>query len=215
MDSYLIIKLIHRIVVSLFLLIYIVKTGMLLGNKTSSLQSFTKKVKLPEMIISFLFLATGAYLLWQKGDVNSWMLIKLAAVFISRPLAVIGFKMSNKILASRALLLIFGAYGLAEMSKKKIDKKEIDSTVVTDASNSNYDINKHGQEIFSKYCVTCHGEDGKKGLGGAKDLSLTSLDNDAMTSIIKNGKNNMLPYKGILNGQEINAVVTYVKILKK
>ena len=212
MDSYSIIKLLHRIVVSLFLVIYVVKTIQLLSNKTLALQKFTKMIKVPEMIISFLFLATGAYLLWQKGDVNNLMLIKLVAVFISIPLAIVGFKKSNKILASASLLLIFSAYGLAEMSKKSIDKHENNTLLITDPSAASYDISQHGKEVFSNYCVSCHGEDGKKGLGGAANLSVTLLDNISMTEIIKNGKGAMASYKSVLNEQEIKAVVAYLYI---
>jgi uncharacterized membrane protein SirB2 len=52
----------HYLVVTLFLLIYVVKTILLLSNKNDLLATFTKKVKVFEMVVSFLFLATGVYL---------------------------------------------------------------------------------------------------------------------------------------------------------
>ena len=53
----------HLLTVVLFLLIYLIKTFLLLTNKNEKLASFTKAVKVPEMIISALFLGTGIYLL--------------------------------------------------------------------------------------------------------------------------------------------------------
>lgn len=215
MDSYLIIKLIHKIVVVIFLLIYLVKTILLLTNKTAPLLKFSKTFKVPEMIVSFLFLATGAYLLWQKADVNNLMLFKLIAVFISIPLAVVGFKKSNKILASLSLLLIIASYGLAEVSSKRMSKKELNTAVITDSTNPSYDIQKHGKEIFTQYCINCHGENGKKGLGGATDLSKSILDDAGMNIIITKGKGGMPSVKGVLNEQDVNAVIAYIKNFKE
>ena len=109
----------HLLVVILFLLIYLIKTTLLLMNKQETLMKFSKMVKVPEMIVSTLFLVTGIYMLTQVPEIKSLLIIKIAAVFLSIPLAVIGFKKQNKILAVASLLLIVGAYGLAEMSKKQ------------------------------------------------------------------------------------------------
>jgi uncharacterized membrane protein SirB2 len=53
----------HYLVVTLFLLIYVIKTILLLSNKNDLLGKFSKKIKVPEMIISTLFLLTGVFLL--------------------------------------------------------------------------------------------------------------------------------------------------------
>ena len=82
----------HKLVVVLFLLIYIIKTVLLLIGKTENLEVFTKKVKVPEMIISFLFLVTGAVMLFQLPEIKTLLIIKIVAVFASIPLAVVGFK---------------------------------------------------------------------------------------------------------------------------
>ena len=52
----------HYLVVTLFLLIYVVKTILLLSNRNDLLAIFTKKVRIFEMIVSSLFLITGIYL---------------------------------------------------------------------------------------------------------------------------------------------------------
>ena len=99
----------HKLVVTLFLLIYLVKTFLLLGNNAAGLLKFNKMTKVPEMIISFLFLATGIYLLFQAPELGTLLYVKLAFVVASIPLAIVGFKKSNKVLVSVAMLLILGA----------------------------------------------------------------------------------------------------------
>lgn len=71
-----------------------------------------------------------------------------------------------------------------------------------------------GKNIYDGNCVSCHGDDGKKGLMGAKDLTLTTMDENTCFEIIKNGKGTMTPFKALLNEEEIRAVAKYVKTLK-
>lgn len=189
----------HTLVVTLFLLIYVIKTILLLGNRADLLQKFTKLVKVPEMIISALFLITGIYLATQQpfgGKFDYLFWIKLVMVFTSIPLAVIGFKKSNKILAALSLLLITGSYGLAEVYHKK---KAITETVV--AGND-------GKALYEANCNVCHGADGKLGMAGAKDLSASALDLAAMKEIILHGKSAMPA--STLNDEQAQAVAEYV-----
>ena len=198
------IRNIHLLSVILFLLIYIIKTYLLLFNKEEALAMFTKGFKIPEMIISFLFLATGIYLITQIPEIKSLLILKIIAVFISIPLAIFGFKKKNKILAASSLLLIIAAYGFAEMSKKQKSKSM--STISESTVN--------GAELYNKSCVSCHGADGKLALMGAKDLSQSVMDLNAKMEIIKNGKNAMGPFGGILNDEQIKAVAEYTETLK-
>ncbi|MGZ3885577.1 MAG: SirB2 family protein, partial [Bacteroidia bacterium] len=93
----------HWLVVTLFFLIYVIKTVLLLSNRNDLLQRFTKATKVAEMIISALFLITGIYLMTQLPEIKTLMWVKLALVFASIPIAVVGFKKGNKILAALAL----------------------------------------------------------------------------------------------------------------
>ncbi len=201
----------HLISVNAFLLIYIVKTILLLGNKEAALARFTKMVKVLEMIISTAFLLTGIYMLTQIPDVNTLLIIKMIAVLASIPLAVVGFKRKNKALAVISLLLIIAAYGLAEMSKKHGAKKELPVEPGAEKVANVID----GKAIFQSNCISCHGADGKLGLMGSPDLSASTLDVNAKIVIIKEGKGAMQPFEGRLTEEEINAVVTYSETLKK
>ena len=195
----------HLLSVILFLLIYLIKTILLLTKKEDNLAKFTKIVKIPEMIISTLFLATGVYLLTQIPEIKSLMVIKIIVVLASIPLAIIGFKKKNKILASISLLMIIMAYGLAEMSKKQKSKSM--ESISTSTVN--------GEELYTASCVKCHGEDGKLGLVGATDLSVSGMDLSSRIEIIKNGKGAMTPFIGILTEEQIKAVAEYSESLKK
>ena len=198
----------HLISVNLFLLIYLVKTILLLANKNEGLAKFTKTVKVPEMIISTLFLLTGIYMLTQIPEIKTLMIIKIIAVFASIPLAIIGFKKGNKVLAVISFLLIVTAYGLAEMSKKQ------KSTAVETPTNETPSTSVNGQEIYSANCAKCHGDDGKAGITGASDLSVSALDINGQIEVVKNGRGTMAPFAGQLTDEQIKAVTEFTETLK-
>ncbi len=202
----------HVISVTLFLLIYLIKTVLLLANKSQGLAKFTKMVKVPEMIISTLFLITGVYMLMQVGT-TKLLVIKVCMVFVSIPVAIIGFKKSNKIMAVLSLLLIIGSYGLAEMNHIRVEKQTVDSAV-SNTTAANYDIVKHGESVYTAYCQSCHGSGGTNGAGGV-DLTMSQMSHEAKLERIKNGASSMPGFKDVLNEQEINAVDAYVETLKK
>lgn len=70
-----------------------------------------------------------------------------------------------------------------------------------------------GSKLFQMQCVLCHGRDGKLGLSGAKDLTLSALTRDQMILLVSNGKGAMMPYKNVLHVEEIEAVVDHVRSL--
>lgn len=187
----------HYLVVVLFLLIYVVKTVLLLSNKNDLLATFTKKVKVPEMIISFLFLATGIYLMTQLPKIHYLMWVKLALVFASIPIAVIGFKRGNKILASLSLVMITASFGIAEIAHKKKMK----------ADNSNIASND-GKALYEANCKLCHGDDGKLGAMGAKDISSTPLDLAGIKHVILNGQSSMAAVP--VTDEQASAIADYV-----
>ena len=72
-----------------------------------------------------------------------------------------------------------------------------------------------GESVFQQKCVVCHGDDGRKGLMGAADLSTSTINHEAAASIIANGKNSMKAFGAELTKEEIDAVATYVLTLRK
>lgn len=192
------IALTHRISVTLFFLIYVVKTILLLSNRKDLLEKLTKVTKVPEMIVSVLFLITGVYLLTLLPDVKPIMYIKISLVLASIPIAIVGFKKGNKILAALSLLMITASYGLAEASKSKREKGAAISAEVI-----------NGAELYAAKCSLCHGSDGKLGLSGSADLSKTTLDVNAIKTIVLSGKGNMP--KTELTEEQADAVSAFVE----
>lgn len=104
------------------------------------------------------------------------------------------------------------------------DKKEASTTATSsepseeltanDASTTDKPTNRRGQLIFKQYCVICHGADGKLGISGAKDLSVSILSKEERIGQVTNGKGLMTPYKDILSAEQIEAVVDYLEELR-
>ncbi len=211
MTMYKTLFLTHLISVNAFLLIYLIKTILLVANKEAGLTKFTKIVKVPEMIVSTLFLLTGIYMLTQIPVINTFMIVKIIAIIVAIPLAVVGFKKKNKALAVISLVLIIAAYGLAEMSKKRGAKKQ--SPVENGAEKVGAIID--GESIYKANCISCHGADGKLGLMGSPDLSISTTDVASKTIAVKDGKGAMGSFSGSLTEEQINAVVMYTETLKK
>ncbi|MCW3125525.1 MAG: c-type cytochrome [Bacteroidetes bacterium] len=204
------IVLIHRILVSLFLLHYVVKGYFLIADKKETLAGYTAKTKIAEMVLSALFLASGIYLVAAGPALSMLMYIKLALVFASIPLAIIGFKKGNKILAIIAILFLIAAYGLAEISAKhykKEDKKPVDTSNITSGPVA------VGQDIYKAKCLDCHGAKGDAGLAGAKNLRITQLTDDQIKDVIHNGRPGMNPFPAIEEDQ-LNGLVAYIRTLK-
>ena len=113
MTAFKIVLTVHEISVSAFVLIYVVKNYFLLFDEKESLSRFSGVLKVPEMIISVLFLGSGIYLITQIPEISNLLIIKVICVLSAIPIAIIGFKRSNKILSVLSLILLFAAYGLA------------------------------------------------------------------------------------------------------
>lgn len=76
-------------------------------------------------------------------------------------------------------------------------------------------VNLEGKKTFETYCILCHGVDGKLGLNGSKDLSISTITTEERIAQVTNGKGLMTPFKEILTEAEIKAVVEYTESLKK
>jgi mono/diheme cytochrome c family protein len=198
----------HKLVVTLFLLHYLIKTVLLVLNKNEALEKYTKQTRIPEMAISSLFLITGVALLVMGAHINNLLLVKITTVLVSIPLAAIGFKKKNKALAVLSLLLILTSYGLAEMSRAKKGK------IVVDTSNVEGGLVAVGKTVYNAECLNCHGASGDAMLAGAKNLKMSALNHDEIIAIIRDGKNTMPGYKNLTTDQ-VEGLALYIESLKE
>lgn len=202
------IKHLHLLLVILFVLTTLIKT-ILLFVDSSKFEAYRAKTKLPEIIVTILFLVTGITLIIIKGGgFHTLFFVKLGLMIVGIPLTIIGFKKQAKIPALVGTFLFIMTYGMAEMASKKA----LVTTVEISLEESG--TLPHGTKLYNLNCVTCHGETGNKNLGGAADLSGSSFTEIQIADMISKGTKKM-PAFSSLNEEETKAISLYVKTLQK
>lgn len=84
----------------------------------------------------------------------------------------------------------------------------------TNSASRQFVQNEDGYKLYKKNCVLCHGKKGNRQLGGATDLSVSTLNLEERISIITNGRNKMMPYKDKLSIEAIEAIAVYTLSLR-
>jgi len=75
-----------------------------------------------------------------------------------------------------------------------------------------------GAAVYKAKCASCHGPDGAGQTSIGKSMKLKDLKEAVpadVKNVVENGKGKMPSYKSKLAADELDAVVTYVKSLKK
>lgn len=86
--------------------------------------------------------------------------------------------------------------------------------VLASAFRSNTD-QRTGDDLYRKTCKPCHGTDGTKGMFGAKNLKLSSLETAAIIQQIREGKGIMPSFKKKFSEDELAMLADYVKRLRQ
>lgn len=228
---------VHRIIVTAFLFFFLFKTVLLITGKKELLDSIRAKTKIIDMVLGILIIATGVYLMVLSKNHSMWINIKALMVLIAIPIGIISMKKSNIFLAILVNVILIAAYGIGEAkpwvnknapesTENIIEEKQdeeattsdeiLDTTVSQEILKQNQvAISTNASEIYQKFCVNCHGDDGMLGKFGATNLAFSNLGTQQRIEVITNGKGVMAPYKEELSKEEIEALAVYLTTLKR
>jgi cytochrome c6 len=67
---------------------------------------------------------------------------------------------------------------------------------------------------LKRIALFVHGADGKLGINGAKDITVSKLTLEEREAQIKKGKNTMTPFEGVFSETQIKSVAAYTMTLK-
>jgi cytochrome c553 len=211
----------HYTVVVLFLAFLTYKTILLLLNKTELLDKVREKTKIIDIILGSLILITGGFLLFRlhSGNVETYLIVKIILVFAAIPLGIIGIKRKKKALAILSVLVFVYVWAIAVKrdanvfaGRKTSPEQTSPGTILDENKSMNLD---NAKAIYTSQCARCHGEDGTAGVGGAKDLSQSTLTREEKENIITNGKGVMPPFANLLTESEVKSVAAYIESFKK
>jgi mono/diheme cytochrome c family protein len=99
------------------------------------------------------------------------------------------------------LLLCVAAFGGAALSTPAALAQEPDKAKIA-----------AGEQTFSDYCATCHGDNLINTGQSTFDLRrLKATDRARFENSVTNGKNQMPPWKGVLKPEQIDGLWSYVR----
>jgi len=97
---------------------------------------------------------------------------------------------------------------VSEMAAKK------GVVVQVDVPQEQIGTTSHGELIFKANCTSCHGNDGKKELGGATNLSTSAMSTGDVKTVIAQGRKSM-PSFSQLSSEEIELLAVYIRTLQQ
>lgn len=197
-------KHLHILLILPFVISVLIKAILLITN-SDQFDGYRKNTKVPEMVITMLFLVTGIIMISMRGGgLHYFFYIKLTVIAAATILAIIGFKKKNKILGLISTVLFILTIGLALKSGNNMKEVHVDIP----ATDPNY-----GKALYDANCATCHGVGGAKQLGKAADLTATEMTALQIGYIITDGLESMNAFK-TLDSVEVKAIGDYALTLK-
>ena len=231
----------HVLVVILFLILFTAKAIMLFLNEHRQLDKAKRYTKALDMVFGTLILVTGGYLLYLYQGMPGWLIIKIVLVLLAIPLGIVGIKRHNKPLTALSLLIFFYVYGVAETKSLTMSASgpvnnattdenstpSIDAAETAEVDSATAGVSEeivatledaqlaNAKAIYTQVCETCHGPDGAKGLGGAANLTESTLSLQDRINVVENGRGLMPGFGSQLTEQEAQALAAYTMTLKK
>ena len=69
--------------------------------------------------------------------------------------------------------------------------------------------------IYQEQCRSCHGDDGRLGLSGAKDLTESRISKDSAAVVIANGRGAMRGFSDKLSNEDVSQLAEFIQRFKK
>ena len=207
------IVLIHAALAILFLLYLLVRLLFsLFGlNNKEYQEAIRAKFRISDWFFLILIALTGLYPIVVLGEIELYHLIKLALLgvilWISRYSTKLNFAFATLLSIG---LLIYSGY--ASFTDTPTFPREQGTFEKEHPEISQLSEIEKGERIFTTLCARCHGNDGKKGLFGAADLTISAYSIDKKIDLIEKGSplTVMRSFKDELSSQEIRAVAKYI-----
>lgn len=205
----------HTLVVSLYLLQLIVKAVLLTTGKHETLDKFSSKTRYPHIVLATLMLVTGIFLMARSPEAfQPYIFVKLALVFGSIPLGIVGFKKRNNVLGILSVVFMGTAMTLA-FAKPAFLRSGVETEVSTLTETGTEDaVLASGKVVYETKCGRCHGPNGDSGFQGAKNLKASTLTDAEIKTLIREGKG-MMPADKDLTDDQIAHVTAFVKQFRK
>ncbi len=134
----------HKGIIYLFLTVYILKVALLFLN-LDFFEKVQKKGKIIEMILGPLIIISGIMLLVQRGQTETWLIVKIVLIAVAIPVSIIGLKKVNKGLALLGLALFVYVFLVALHKSLRIvqlhKELKLDNTEVLSGNFIRFDSN--------------------------------------------------------------------------
>jgi len=170
-----------------------------------------RKFRIPDWIFISLLLLGGLYPIIILGRIDLYHIIKIgllgAVLWLSRFGQILNFAWGTAI----AILLI-GYSGYLSIIDKPVFPVEVGAFAKEHPEMSALSEVERGRYIFTTICNQCHGDDGKKGLFQAADLTQTTLSLEQKIETISKGSplTVMRSFSLELTQEEIENVADYI-----
>lgn len=224
----------HTMFVMLLVIAMLVSVIMAFKNRGSKDKPTPKLLKISHMILGTFTLITGIYLMINAPDGRQpYIWVKLVAVIVAMVLGIVGGRKNSVPMTSIAMLLLGATLALAYSKPAFLtltpdglasdDEIEAALSETENPPKPGKEIGESlevrnmrlGKSLYYKYsCNTCHGDDGAFGFQGAKNLSESTVTDEEIGNMIRNGKGVMPAVEGVKDA-EVEMLIAYSKSFRK
>ena len=206
---------IHVLLVSLYVIFFLIKFVLLLSANEYSLINFRRRTKLLEMLLPVLFLVTGIILALKSGNTKeTWFIVKLVALMLAIVLGILTFKNNSVLLGIATIGVFVYIYILSYTKSPDLNSKNRMNYQHRPAGKSN--ISTGANIYIENGCQNCHAENGAGVLSEATNLQKSRISNEEIKTVIQTGHANIPDYHlANLPETALDSLVEYVKSLRK